>query len=74
MNKRRRYLVRFILLTIGFALTTMGILAWQKIAFRLDMWPLTDNFALHPVHLIVLGLALIPPTLWEIFVMEQRRD
>ena len=52
----------------------MGILAWQKIAFRLDMWPLTPTFAVHPVHLIVLGLALIPPTLWEIFVMEQRRD
>jgi hypothetical protein len=68
---RIRYLIRFGLLTLGFALTTAGILAWQQIDFDLDhLWP----FAAHPVYVIVFGMALIPPTLWEIFVLENRRD
>jgi hypothetical protein len=72
-----RYLTRYLLLTIGFALTTFGILAWQQINFDLDhVWPFTDALAAHPVHGMVLGMALIPPTLWEIFVLESgvRRD
>ncbi len=63
--------VRFILLTVGFALTTLGLLGWQQTDFDLSrMWPLGDTFDLHPVHLMVLGMALIPPTAWEIFVLE----
>jgi len=26
----------------------------------------------HPVYLLIFGLALIPPTLWEIFLLENR--
>ncbi len=76
---RIRYLIRFSLLMTGFALTTFGILTWQKIGFDLnDMWPFTESgsrgFSSHPIYLIVLGMALIPPTLWEIFLLEQNRD
>ncbi len=70
-----RYLIRFVLLTAGFALTTAGILAWQSIDFSLsDVWPMSGEFAVHPVHGIVIGMALIPPTLWEIFVLESKVD
>ncbi len=70
-----RYLIRFVLLTAGFALTTAGILAWQNIDFSLsEVWPMADERAVHPVHVIVIGMALIPPTLWEIFVLESRTD
>lgn len=70
---RIRYLIRFILLTLGFALTTLGVLRWQAIGFSLSgIWPIADEFQSHPVYVIVLGLALIPPTLWEIFILEQR--
>lgn len=66
-----RYLIRFALLTAGFALTAAGLLAWQEIGFNLDdMWPLADELRLHPVHVMAVGMALIPPTLWEIFVLE----
>jgi hypothetical protein len=66
-----RYLIRFTLLTAGFALTAAGLLAWQEIDFDLDgMWPLADELTPHPVHVMALGMALIPPTLWEIFVLE----
>ena len=70
-----RYLIRFALLTTGFALTTAGILAWQSIDFSLaEIWPMSGELAPHPVHGIVLGMALIPPTLWEIFVLENKVD
>ncbi len=70
-----RYLIRFLLLTTGFALTTAGLLAWQQLNFDLSsIWPLADEFTAHPVYAIVIGLALIPPTLWEIFVLESKVD
>ena len=70
-----RYLIRFALLTAGFALTAAGLLAWQEIGFNLDdMWPLADELRSHPVHVMALGMALIPPTLWEIFVLENSRS
>ena len=70
---RLRYLVRFLLLTAGFGLTTLGLLSWQVLDFKLlEIWPVSGELRLHPVHLMVLGLALIPPTLWEIFLLEQR--
>ena len=61
---------------LGFALTTAGVLAWQQIDFKLDtMWPIGgEELSAHPVYVIVLGMALIPPTLWEIFVLENSRD
>ena len=72
---RIRYLIRFVLLALGFALTTLGILTWQQIDFDLNtMWPMADTLEAHPVYIIVLGMALIPPTLWEIFVLENNRD
>ena len=76
---RTRYLIRFLLLTVGFALTTFGILAWQKIGFGFaGVWPFGENSNAapmsHPVYVLILGMALIPPTLWEIFLLEQKRD
>jgi len=51
----------------------MGLLAWQQINFNLaSIWPIADTFSVHPTYAIVLGLALIPPTLWEIFILENK--
>ena len=66
-----RFLIRLLLLMMGFALTTYGMLVWQQMDFDLNtLWPIAEEFASHPVYAMVLGLALIPPTLWEIFVLE----
>jgi hypothetical protein len=66
-----RFIIRFLMLTLGFALTTLGLLGWQQSNFDLaSIWPISDEFRAHPVYAMVLGLALIPPTLWEIFVLE----
>ena len=66
-----RFIIRFLLLTLGFALTTLGLLGWQQSNFDLaNVWPIGGEFGAHPIYAMVLGLALIPPTLWEIFVLE----
>jgi len=68
-----RFLIRFLLLAVGFALTTLGLLKWQQAQFDLTtIWPLSGELTAHPVYVLVLGLALIPPTLWEIFVLESQ--
>jgi len=67
-----KYLLQFLLLTLGFALTTAGLMAWQDVGFRFDgLWSLAGDFGVHPVYLLVLGLAMIPPALWEIFLLER---
>ena len=64
-----KYFWRFALLTAGFALTSAGLMAWQGREFSMQD---VMTLQLHPVHLLVLGLAMIPPALWEIFLLEAR--
>ncbi len=53
----------------------MGLMTWQARGFSFaGIWPLEGPFAAHPLHLLILGIAMIPPTLWEIFVLENRKD
>ena len=69
-----RYLSRFLLLMGGFALTTFGLMLWHAIDFRFDgIWLVDNGLRPHPLHAIMIGLALIPPTLWDIFLLEQQR-
>ena len=70
---RLSFFIRFILLAISFGLTTLGLLAWQQTNFDLStVWPMGGELSAHPIYALVLGLALIPPTLWEIFVLENQ--
>ena len=67
-----RFFVRFLLLTTAFALTTAGLIFWHAEGFSFrGVLVLGDDFRLHPLHLLILGLAMIPPALWEIFLLEQ---
>ena len=70
-----RLLVRFTLLALGFALTTYGVLGWHHLGFEVD-FSLRDpqKYGLHPIYMLILGLALIPPSVWEIFVFESSKD
>ena len=66
-----KYLTRFLLLLIGFALTTAGLMMWRAIGFSFDgIWFVDNGYRPHALHLLILGLAMIPPSLWEIFVLE----
>ena len=74
MRRLLQYLLRLGLLTIGTALTTMGLLTWQAQGFGLSaLWPVGGTLQPHPVHLLVLGIALLPPCLWDIFQLELQR-
>jgi hypothetical protein len=35
--------------------------------------PFDAGFRLHPLHYLIVGIAMIPPSLWEIFLLEQER-
>ncbi len=68
-----RYFLRFLLLTLGFALTTAGLMSWHADDFSFHgVWLVDNDFRLHPLHLLILGLAMIPPALWEIFLLEHQ--
>jgi hypothetical protein len=66
------HLVRYLLLAIGFALATAGLLLWQARGFTLSGVTLFDG-GVHPVLLLGIGIAMIPPTLWEILLLERSR-
>jgi hypothetical protein len=66
------YFTRFLLLLLAFTFTTAGLMGWQTLHFSFAaVWPMDGPLALHPLHLLVLGLAMIPPAIWEIFVLER---
>jgi hypothetical protein len=66
-----KYFIRFLLLSVGFALTTVGLMFWSIGGFSFQGLLLFDNdFMPHPLHILILGLAMIPPALWEIFLLE----
>ena len=68
-----KYFMRFLLLTIGFALTTAGLMFWHAQDFSFHgLWLVDNDFRLHPLHLLIVGLAMIPPALWEIFLLEHQ--
>lgn len=68
------YLTRFLLLMLAFALTTAGLVGWHDLEFSLaGIWPLGGELALHPTHLLMLGLAMAPPALFDIFALEHER-
>ena len=67
-----RYFLRFVLLTVAFALTTWGLLRWQGTQFSFEGFLSLAQFPLvHPVLIMAFGMALIPPTLWDIFLLER---
>lgn len=70
-----RYLLRFVLLALGFALTTGGLMLWHADDFTFEgIWLVDNDYRLHPLHVLMVGLAMIPPALWEIFVLEHARS
>jgi hypothetical protein len=69
-----RLLFRCALLAIGFAATTFGLIQWQALGFSFrGVMPFDAGFRLHPLHYLIVGIAMIPPSLWEIFLLEQER-
>ena len=67
-----KHLGWFLLLMVGFGLITAGLMLWHDRGFAFTgMWRLDEG--LHPLYLLIVGIAMIPPAFSEIFVLEQRR-
>jgi len=67
-----RFFIRFLLLAAGFSLFTFGLLRWSADGFSFTgLLPFTDTYATQGLHFLMLGLAMIPPSLWEIFNLER---
>ena len=67
-----QFLVRLMLLATGFCLFTFGLLEWQADAFSLSgLLPFAENYRWQGLHYLMVGLAMIPPSLWEIFNLER---
>jgi len=46
---------------------------WHAQDFTFEgLWFFDNDFKLHPLHLLILGLAMIPPALWEVFILESK--
>ncbi|TDJ23249.1 MAG: hypothetical protein E2O54_10020 [Gammaproteobacteria bacterium] len=69
-----RYLLRYMLLVAAFALTTYGLIAWHEFDYGFSaIWPFSGPPALHPLHVLAVGVAMIPASLWEIFAIDHSR-
>jgi hypothetical protein len=68
-----KYLSRFLLVVAGFALITAGLMMWRATGFSFEgVWFFDNGYRPHALHLLILGLAMVPPALWEIFLLEQQ--
>ena len=68
-----KHLGWFLLLAAGFGLTTAGLMLWHDRGFGMaGMWQWDQG--LHPLYLLIVGIAMIPPALGEIILLEQRRQ
>lgn len=67
-----RYALRLMLLALGVCIATFGLLYWQHRGFDFEgIWFHDENgFHIHPLHLVALGVAVVPPTIWDIFLLE----
>ena len=66
-----RLVIRFIVLAAASSAVAYGLLAWQHQGFTLvGVWLVDNDWRLHPVHFLMVGIGLIPPTMWDIFAME----
>ena len=67
-------MARYGVLALGMALATFGLLGWADTHYDLRGFWLYDNgWRPHPVHYMIVGLGLVPPAIWEVFVLEAVR-
>jgi len=70
-----KYCIRYLLLVVGFALLTYGMINWSRTAFSMHgVWFFDNSYNLHPLHFIIVGVAMIPPAMWEIFFLQHKQD
>ena len=67
----RSLVIRHILLMASVASVVYGLTSWHALAFDTSqVWLYNNDWRPHPVHFVALGLGLMAPSLWEIFVLS----
>jgi hypothetical protein len=61
------YFVYYLLIVAGSCLSTIGLLLWNAHDFETFGILMHDGWKIHPVHILVLGVAMTVPAIWEIF-------
>ena len=66
---------RLAMLAAAVAGVTYGLISWHASGFDMGGVALYNNdWRLHPVHFVALGLGLTAPALWDIFALAPRLD
>ena len=60
-----RQTIRYLLLTLSFALITYGVLAWQQIDFSLTALTHLGKRVFHPLLVMAIGLGLLTATITD---------
>lgn len=68
-----RYSFRLGLLVVGMASATLGIVYWQHVGFVFEGLWFENGFKLHPLHLVAVGVIIVPPTMLDIFALDGSR-
>ncbi len=69
-----KYCIRYLLLIAGFAFLTFGMINWSRDAFSMQgIWFFDGPNILHPLLFVIIGVAMIPPAMWEIFSLGLSR-
>ncbi|MDE0419825.1 MAG: hypothetical protein OXK76_02920 [Gammaproteobacteria bacterium] len=75
MPRPLRLVIRFMVLAGATAAVAYGLLAWQHREFSLvGVWLVDNDWRLHPVHFLVIGIGLIPPAMWDIFTLDAHAE
>jgi len=70
---RLRRICCHVVIVASFALIAFALAEWQALGFSaVGLWPLDGEMRLHPAHVLILGIVILPPALWELFALDHR--
>lgn len=75
MTTALKFLLRYCLLAAAAALLSYGLVAWHDRGMAIDGLLLYDNdWRPHPMHLLVLGICLLPIAMWQVFALDVEQE
>lgn len=75
MTTAFKFLLRYCLLAAAAALLGYGLVAWHDRGMAIDGILFYDNhWRPHPMHLLVLGICLLPIAMWQVFALDVKRQ
>lgn len=60
-------------MAFGAGCVAFGVAYWHDQGFSFHGLWFEAGLTLHPLHLVALGVAIVPAAIWDVFVMEAAR-